>query len=173
MRCSEQYGLRWQDVDFGTRTVTIRLSKHGETRHVRLNSVALGAFQELFHRSEGQGFVFVNARFQRLLKPRYWFEPAVEKAGIEDFTWHSLRHTFASRLVMKAVDLRSVQIAMGHRTIQMTCRYAHLAPEHELAAVERLCEATSATAGTLEPATDTRTSTSTNEANATGTTILQ
>jgi site-specific recombinase XerD len=163
MRCSEQYDLKWPDVNFETRTITIRLSKHGETRHVRLNSVALGAFQELFRRSEGHGYVFVNARFERLLKPRHWFEPAVKTAGVEDFTWHCLRHTFASRLVMKGVDLRSVQVAMGHRTIQMTCRYAHLAPEHELAAVERLCEATSAAAVAIASGTDTRTSTSTND----------
>ncbi len=57
---------------------------------------------------------------------------------------------------MAGVDLRTVQQLMGHKTIQMTCRYAHLAPEHELAAVERLCETEAAQ---KEP-TDTRTDTS-------------
>jgi hypothetical protein len=56
---------------------------------------------------------------------------------------------------MKGVDLRTIQQLMGHKTIQMTCRYAHLAPEHQLAAVERLCE----TESVQEEATDTRTST--------------
>lgn len=63
------------------------------------------------------------------------------KAGLQDFTWHCLRHTFASRLIMAGVDLRTAQELMGHKTIQMTCRYAHLAPKHQLAAVERLCKA--------------------------------
>src|SRR5207253_6509019 len=50
------------------------------------------------------------------------------------------RHDFASRLVMAGVDLRTVQELMGHKTIQMTVRYAHLAPKHQLAAVQRLCD---------------------------------
>jgi hypothetical protein len=57
---------------------------------------------------------------------------------MEDFTWYCLRHTFASRLVMAGVDIRTVAELMGHKTIQMTMRYAHLAPQHSLAAVERL-----------------------------------
>ena len=79
---------------------------------------------------------------------RHWFEEAVADAGLRDFTWHGLRHTFASRLVMEGVDLRTVQELMGHKTIQMTCRYAHLAPAHQLAAVERLLSYTASTAET-------------------------
>src|SRR5258708_7589916 len=54
------------------------------------------------------------------------------------FGRHCLRHTFASRLVMAGVDIRTVQELLGHKTIQMTVRYSHLAPKHTLAAVERL-----------------------------------
>ena len=52
---------------------------------------------------------------------------------------NDLRHTFASRLVMAGVDIRSVQELMGHKTIQVTMRYAHLTPRHQLEAVQRLC----------------------------------
>ena len=89
----------------------------------------------------------------RLLKGRHWFEPAIREAGVKNFTWHCLRHMFASRLVMAGVDLRTVQQLMGHKTIQMTVRYAHLAPEHQMSTVERLCSRTDA----LETSTDTRT----------------
>ena len=66
------------------------------------------------------------------------FDPAVRAAKVESYTWHCNRHTFASRLVMAGVDLRTVAQLMGHRTIQMTMRYAHLAPDHQQSAVERL-----------------------------------
>jgi len=69
---------------------------------------------------------------------KHWFDPAVREAGVTFFTWYCLRHTFASRLVMAGVDLRTVAELMGHKTIQMTMRYAHLAPAHKLAAVEKL-----------------------------------
>jgi len=57
-----------------------------------------------------------------LLGPRHWFEPAVAEAKLQDFTWHCLRHTFASRLVMAGVDIRTVQQLMGHKTLQMAVR---------------------------------------------------
>ena len=85
-----------------------------------------------------QGPIFVDQGGKRLLGPRHWFEDAVKRSGLRNFTWHDLRHTFASRLVMADVDSRTVAEMMGHRSIQMTMRYAHLAPEHKLVAVERL-----------------------------------
>jgi integrase len=59
-------------------------------------------------------------------------------AGLEHFTWHCLRQTFASRLVMAGVDIRTVQELLGHKTTPGRVRCSHLAPKHTLAAVERL-----------------------------------
>jgi site-specific recombinase XerD len=140
LRLSEQYSLTWDCVDFGRRTLTIPLSKNGAMRHVPLNDEALSALKEARLCSNGEPHVFLNRYGKRLSSPREWFEPAVRAAGLNDFTWHCLRHTFASRLVMAGVDLRTVQELMGHKTIQMTVRYAHLAPKHQLAAVQRLCD---------------------------------
>ena len=96
-----------------------------------------------------------NPQGEPLVGPRYWFEPAIRRAKIRAFSWHCLRHTFASRLVMAGVDLRTVQELMGHKSIQMTVRYSHLTPKHTLAAVELLSGAVS------ETSTDTKTSTGT------------
>ena len=154
MRRSEQYSLTWDCVDFDRRLITVARSKNGEMRHIPMNRTVLEALGRLYSPSSRSGPVFVSAQDgQALLGPRHWFEPAVAKASVEDFTWHCLRHTFASRLVMTGVDLRTVQQLMGHKTLQMTVRYAHLAPEHQLAAVERLCEVSQ------EGPSDTRTDT--------------
>ena len=154
MRPSEQYGLTWDRVDLARGLITIPLSKNGGTRHINLNSVASAAFRELFGRSAAHGPVFVNMQGEPLKGYKHWFGPAIRQAGISGFTWYCIRHTFASRLVMKDVDLRTVAELMGHKTIQMTMRYAHLAQEHKLAAVERLVEPFR-----LAEPTDTRTDT--------------
>jgi integrase len=78
-------------------------------------------------------------------------------AGTANFRWHDLRHTFASRLVMAGVDIRTVQELMGHKTIQATLRYAHLAPQHQLEAVQRLCDTGLALSGATDARTDTGT----------------
>ena len=138
MRPSEQYGLKWDRVDLLRRLISIPKSKNGKARHIPLNTEAAAAFIELMKRRNPDGWVFVNTDGERLCGYKHWFDPAVDAAGIREFTWYCLRHTFASRLVMAGVDLRTVAELMGHKTIQMTMRYAHLAPEHNLAAVERL-----------------------------------
>jgi len=139
MRPSEQYSLDWDQVDLARRYLTIPKSKKGQTRHIHLNSEAVAAFKELQRRSlDGTGPVFVNMRREPLQGYKHWFEPAVGEAGGRDFTWYCLRHTFASRLVMEGVDIRTVAELMGRQQIQMTMRYAHLAPAHQAAAVEPL-----------------------------------
>jgi site-specific recombinase XerD len=138
LRLGEMYKLKWEDIKLEQRLVTVPLSKNGEPRHVPLNSPALAALETLKGQKLVGGPVFLNAHGERLTSPRYWFEPVVEAAKLETFTWHCLRHTFASRLVMAGVDLRTVQELLGHKSIQMTCRYAHLAPMHLMAAVEKL-----------------------------------
>jgi len=140
-RQGEQYRLSWPDVNLDGRRATLRRTKNGDTRHTPLNRVAISAFEELQDKAaENQKRVFMGERGAPLKKPRYWWEQVLREAKIEDFHWHDLRHTFASRLVMAGVDLRTVAQLLGHRTLQMVMRYAHLSQSHELAAVERLCK---------------------------------
>jgi site-specific recombinase XerD len=139
MRLSEQYSMEWPNVNFERRLLTVPRSKHGEKRHVPLNSIALAEFKKLLPSMARSNFVFLDMDGHNVLKAnRHWFNDATDEAGVREFRWHDLRHTFASRLVMDGVDLRTVQELMGHKGIQMTCRYAHLDPAHQLAAVERL-----------------------------------
>jgi integrase len=138
LRASEQWGLEWSDISLARRTISLHKTKAGKTRHVPLNTVAIGALKALAKKNGKHGPVFLNTEGERLRSARDWFEPAIEKAGLRDYTWHCNRHTFASRLVTADVNIRTVAALMGHATIQMTMRYAHLAPEHNQAAVDRL-----------------------------------
>jgi len=143
MRRGEQYGLTWDHVNFERRLVTVARSKNGDTRHIPLNATALVAFKSLLANMEISNRVFLGERRRKgrrhaLAGNRHWFEKAVARAGVRDFTWHSLRHTCCSRLVMSGVDLRTVQEIMGHRSLNMVMRYSHLAPRHLSEAVEKL-----------------------------------
>lgn len=139
MRRSEQYRrITWECVDFGRRDLFVPKSKNGRARHIALNDAALAAFRELYQRTGGSNPIFAGKAGIALQGPRHWFEDAIEKAKVPDFTWHDCRHTFASRLVMRGVPLRVVAELLGHRTIQMTMRYAHLADADKLAAVREL-----------------------------------
>jgi len=138
MRAGEQWGLEWSADSLARKSITLHKTKPGKTRHLPLNAVALAALKELHEGKSPHGPVFLNTERDPLRSSRDWFEPAVERAGLKDYTWHCNRHTFASRLVMAGVGIRTVAQLIGHSTIQMTMRYAHLSPEHTQAAVDRL-----------------------------------
>jgi site-specific recombinase XerD len=133
MRRGEQYGLTWPDVDWERRMLTVPRSKNGAMRHVPLNATAQHALVELRSKNESDSHLVCSTR-----SPRHWFEPAVKAAGLKEFSWHCLRHAFASRLVMAGVDLRTVAELLGHKSLSMVMRYAHLAPDHQRAAVKQL-----------------------------------
>ena len=144
MRRSEQYvtpdcpdgGLKWSHVDFRSAVITLPCSKHGESRHIKMNSVLQKILRQL-HRAARSPYVFPGQPPDKL------FPEICKQAKVTDFTWHCLRHTFASRLVMAGVDLRTVQELLGHKRIVTTMRYAHMAPQHQADAVERLVGSTS------------------------------
>lgn len=131
-RRSELYGLIWSDVDLANTVVTVRKSKHGEKRHIPINTVAATAFFKLRQVNEAK----VCGRNTK------WFKKAVTKSGVKNFRFHDLRHTFGSRLVMAGVDLRTVQVLLGHKSIETTMRYAHLSAAHTQEAVQRLSKPT-------------------------------
>jgi integrase len=133
LRLGEQYGARWEHVDFEHRTLTVPRDKSGRTSHVSLNDAALRALLELRRIHTNSEAVCGDWK-----TPREWFAIACRDSGVSDFTWHCLRHTFASRLVMSGADLRTVAEALRDTTLGMVMRYSHLAPDYRLAAVKRM-----------------------------------
>jgi site-specific recombinase XerD len=143
MRKSEQFTVTWEQVDLERGFIYLSMTKNGTDRFVTLNSAAVATLRGLHERHKELGLppdstLFHSKRDGLIKNPRKWFATALEQAKIEGVTWHTLRHTFASRLVMAGVDLKTVQELMGHKTIAMTARYAHLAPTHKSQALETL-----------------------------------
>ena len=81
----------------------------------------------------------LSSRVFDLTNPRYWFATALSKANIVRYRWHDNRHTFCSRLAMRGENLKVIQQLAGHKTIQMSARYAHLGEKNLRTAVEGLC----------------------------------
>jgi len=154
LRQSNEFHLKWSDVNFDAGTITVRRSKSGQPYHVPMNDDVRAALRDLPSRLRSE-WIFPSDTGKTALDAKNYmhrvFNPALKKARITGFRWHDLRHTFATRLVMAGVDIRTVQELMGHRTIAMTLRYAHLSPAHRLDAVQRLSRPVDATPPLLPP----------------------
>jgi integrase len=134
LRRGELLALRWADVDLAGRQLTVRASgtKSGQTRHVPLNTEALTVLKRWRRQSNGPRVFAVDTSFKTA------WASLLKQAKIESFRWHDLRHHFGSRLVQSGVPLNTVRELLGHQSIAMTLRYAHLADGDKASAVEKL-----------------------------------
>jgi integrase len=139
MRKGEQFSLEWPQVDLDRKRIYLNQTKNGSSREIPLNRTSLTVLKALYDKRPDDGAVFRSSRYRKpLADPKKWFETALRTAKISNFTWHDLRHTFISRLVMRGIDLRTVQELAGHKSITMTVRYSHLSHQHTEKAVEVL-----------------------------------
>ena len=136
--------LKWGDIDLTNRSMTLRADSAKSEKQIflPLNKTATETFrlwkeelpliadQDLIFPSPKSGGVLFNVN-------KAWYA-VLKKAGITDFRWHDMRHTFASNLVMSGVDLNTVRELLGHADLKMTLRYALLAPKVKMSAVEML-----------------------------------
>ena len=137
LRRGEVVKLRWASVDFNRQLLTVegRNAKNRQTRHVPLNDEAVNVLR-IWREKAGTGArVFgVTIGFQTAWKK------VLKRARISKFRWHDLRHHFASRLVQQGVPLNTVRDLLGHGSVGMSLRYAHLAPDQRREAVAKLNE---------------------------------
>jgi len=138
MRKSEILRLTWDRVDLKNRVILLDKTKNGERREIPINDTLYQTLSDII-RNLKTDFVFYNPE---TLKPfvdiKRSFGAALKKSHILDFHFHDLRHTFASRLAMAGADLPTIQKLLGHKTINMTLRYAHLSNVHLKDAVSML-----------------------------------
>ncbi|WP_081255218.1 site-specific integrase [Pseudomonas putida] len=120
-------------------------SKAGKRRSIPLNDGAVNALKQMMaFRADpcpATPWVFARGNGERVMCLRTGFNKACATAGIEDFTIHDLRHTCAAHLISAGVALAEVRDLLGHSTVMMTERYAHLAPARVRDAVRVLDQA--------------------------------
>jgi integrase len=148
MRLGELIGLQWASIDWHNKLIIVQHSwshyakalgspKSNRVRHVGMTT---DLYEMFLKRKKSTGFVFVDANGEHFNQHRLGRSLAAvcKKAGLRHIGWHTLRHTFASHLVMRGAPIPAVQELMGHSTIDMTMRYTHLAPSTMRTAIDLL-----------------------------------
>lgn len=139
MRKGEVFNLTWADIDFETKNITVEgsTSKSGQTRHIPMHKEVSDMLAK-WKKQVSSDLVFPGKEDRRLDNVNKSWAGLLKLAKIESFRWHDLRHTFASKLVMRNISLNTVRELLGHSDITMTLRYAHLASENKAAAIASL-----------------------------------
>lgn len=133
LRASEQFLARWDKIDWEAKTMTIPLPKGNRTRRIPLSEEALTILRSLDSIGESP-WVFpdprnpLHPRNPSLVGPH--FKRTLRKAGIQGASWHTLRHTGATRRLLAGVDIFTVSKILGHVSLETTKRYLHLVQDH-------------------------------------------
>lgn len=140
-RRGELFRLQWEDVDFNRKSLALvmRGKRKSYTRHIPLNKEVyetLLAWRKM--RPLSDIMIFPSKNGSKFDNIQTSWENLRKEAKINNFRWHDMRHHFASRLVMNGVPLNTVRELLGHTSVEMTLRYAHLAPEQKEKAVATL-----------------------------------
>ena len=123
--------LQWSDVNLAEGSIILQTTKNGERRFIPLLGIALDLLRSRHTNPLPNSLVFPAPYSQsKPIDIRSAWETALRKAGISSFRFHDLRHTAASYLAMNQASLLEIGTLLGHKTVQMTKRYAHLSNEH-------------------------------------------
>lgn len=147
-RKSEIVNLKWSNIDFDRRKITLDKTKNGEQRSIPLQSIAYDLVKKCHsNRIVGCDYLFPSQKFKRDENGRVVYQPidirtawenAVQNAGILDFRFHDLRHSAASYLAMNGATLSELAAVLGHKTLQMVKRYAHISEDHTAEIVQKM-----------------------------------
>jgi len=142
MRQAELMGLKWPDVNLKDGFLILHETKNGDRRRVPLSGLALALLQEhaKVRRLDTQLLFPSNIHPDKPIILRGAFATALDAAGITDFRWHDLRHCTASYLAMNGASLAEIAEILGHKTLAMVKRYAHLSDGHVSSVVASMNE---------------------------------
>lgn len=138
-RRSEILNLKWVDVDLYRQALVIHDTKNNERRRLPIKGHALQVMKDWAKvRRIDTALVFPATNPKNPLEFKKAWANALEAAGINDFRFHDLRHTAASYLAMNGATLAEIAEILGHKTLAMVKRYAHLTEEHTSSVIERM-----------------------------------
>ena len=136
MRRGEILNLKWSNIDFEYGYIELLDTKSGKARKIPISNTLKDVLNNIDKISE---YVFINPKTNKPYTDlKKSFHKVLDKANIKNFRFHDLRHTVATRLVEKGIDLTVVQELLGHSKLTTTQRYAHPVPKRKLDAVEIL-----------------------------------
>jgi integrase len=140
MRLGEILSLRWSQIDLSAGYAVLHHTKNGERRKVPLAGVALEALKRLGEAGRSSSALLFPSKTNsdKPLELAAAWRRAMEKAEIQDFRFHDLRHSAASYLAMSGATVPELAAVLGHKTLQMVQRYAHLSAAHSRDVVERM-----------------------------------
>lgn len=138
MRRGEILSLTWRDVDLDRGRIVLQQTKNGDRRLVPLTGVALELLKQLSGEQEKDDLLFPGQSSSKPMDLRFSWEQAVKVAGIHNFRLHDCRHSCASYLAMSGASLAEIAEVLGHRTLQMVKRYAHLSEAHTQSVVANM-----------------------------------
>ena len=139
MRRGELMGLKWRDINLKAGYLILHETKNDERRRIPLAGHALDLLQvHAKIRRLNNDLLFPGKNPSKAIDLRKPFETALKSAGILDFHWHDLRHSAASYLAMNGASLAEIAEVLGHKTLQMVKRYAHLSDGHVSSVVESM-----------------------------------
>jgi integrase len=132
MRQGEIMQLTWKDVDLEKKRIILHQTKNGERRVVPIAGLAFNLLKQyaLLGRLDNE-LLFPSEKVNKSVDLRFPWEKALKQAQIEDFHFHDLRHSTASYLAMNGASLAEIADVLGHKTLQMVKRYAHLSEAHK------------------------------------------
>ena len=138
MRKSEVLRLKWEHVNLRQEYLEILDQKNGEYSTIPLDKRALEILRSIPRRFDSPYVFTGRSKGSPIWDLKRQFEEAVKKSKLEGVTFHTLRHTAASHMVMGGVPLATVKEILRHKDYAMTLRYAHLSSEHTRAAMNAL-----------------------------------
>jgi integrase len=138
LRCGDIFHLQWQEVDLEQQRLSIVMKKMRHTLEVPLNDTATEILDARRAVKHGPYVYYNAATGDRFHDVKLGLKGALQRAGLSGITWHTFRHTFASRLTRSGADLVTVKELLGHSTVVVTMRYAHSNEEAKRRAISRL-----------------------------------